>query len=398
MESLSTIAIVSVLISISPYLSNITKIPVAVVEMSLGAFAVLFGLFGESDMLAIVGKVGFLYLMFLAGMEVDLRSLAKMEKSLIRRAIRYFFILYSISFAIYFYSDLPIIYFIALPVVSLGMIMALIRDYGKEHEWVKLALILGIFGEIVSITALVILDGVLKHGISYEFWNAMFTLTAVTIGVTLFFKAIKILFWWFPEVKMYIMPFEDSKNQDIRFSMTLFFIMISIMLFLELEMVLGAFLAGVFISTFFEHKKELPKKLSTFGFGFLVPIFFIHIGSTLDLVVIATDMDIVLKSFMIVASMVMMHLICSNLVFARKLGPLNSNLLGLSLSMPLTFLVAVATIGYNTQSITREDYYAFITAAMLEAIVIMIGIKIITTVSSKIKARRKKSVENSCQI
>jgi len=398
MENISTIAFIAVLISISPYISNATKIPIAVIEMSLGAIAALFGLFTESHMLETIAKVGFLYLMFLAGMEVDLKSLIQMERSIIKKAAKYFILLYGISLSVFLYAGLPTIYIIALPVVSLGMIMALIKDYGKSHEWIKLALILGIFGEIVSITALVILDGILKHGIGAEFYASMLMLILVVIGVALFFRAIKILFWWFPEFKVHIMPFEDSKNQDIRFSMTLFFIMIALMFYIELEMVLGAFIAGMIISTFFEHKKELPEKLSAFGFGFLVPIFFIYIGSTLDLEIIATDIKIVEKSLMIMASMIMMHLICSNLVFAKKIGPLNANLLGLSLSMPLTFLVAIATIGFNTKTITQEDYYAFITAAMLEAIVIKIGVKIIYTLSIAIKKRKSKKEGMSCTI
>ncbi len=37
------------------------------------------------------------------------------------------------------------------------------------------------------------------------------------------------------------------------------------------------------ISAFFHHEKELEEKMSSLGFGFLVPLFFIHVGASFDL-------------------------------------------------------------------------------------------------------------------
>jgi hypothetical protein len=49
----------------------------------------------------------------------------------------------------------------------------------------------------------------------------------------------------------------------------------------------------------------------------------------------------------------------------------------LSLSMPLTLLVAVATIGYHTEYITILNYYSLILAAILEILIAMSAIKIL---------------------
>ena len=59
--------------------------------------------------------------------------------------------------------------------------------------------------------------------------------------------------------------------------------MIGIVQILELETVLGAFLAGMILSTYFHYQKGLSEKLNDFGFGFFIPLFFIYVGSTLDL-------------------------------------------------------------------------------------------------------------------
>jgi hypothetical protein len=47
--------------------------------------------------------------------------------------------------------------------------------------------------------------------------------------------------------------------------------------------------------------------------------------------------------------------------------------------MPLTLLIAVTTIAYNNHSITQEYYYAFILAAILEVLLVMVVIRILTS-------------------
>ncbi|MFA4762949.1 cation:proton antiporter, partial [Helicobacter pylori] len=89
-------------------------------------------------------------------------------------------------------------------------------------------------------------------------------------------------------------------NQDVRFSLMLFFSLVAIVVWLKIEMVLGAFLAGLVVSTFFPHKSELIHKLNDVGFGFFVPLFFIHVGSTLDLKLVFLNPHLILQGILIV--------------------------------------------------------------------------------------------------
>ena len=45
--------------------------------------------------------------------------------------------------------------------------------------------------------------------------------------------------------------------------------------------------------------------------------------------------------------------------------------------MPLTFMVAVATLGYDAKAITHDEYYAFIVASMGSGIFLMLLIKVL---------------------
>lgn len=376
MSNSGVIVTLSLLIMLSPFLSRVIKIPVVVVEILLGSIAAYFGLLVENELFKIIAKVGFLYLMFLAGMEVNLKEFGFAKSSLLRRTIVYFTMLYGCSFGLYMYFDLSAVYLVAFPIFSLGMLMALVKEYGKHQPWLALALNIGIIGELVSIMALTVLSGGLEYGYNQEFAITLGGLFAFLVGFVLFFRGIRILFWWYPGLKTLIMPHEDGKDQDIRFSMALMFILVAGMLYLKIDVVLGAFLAGTFIATYFKHKTELPEKLSSFGFGFLVPIFFIHVGSTVALEAF-TDVKILQMAFLIASAIIGIRLISSFVAYAGYLGFKNTILFSLSDSMPLTFTVAIATLGYQANAINHDEYYAFIVASMGSGIFLMILIKIL---------------------
>jgi Kef-type K+ transport system membrane component KefB len=171
------------------------------------------------------------------------------------------------------------------------------------------------------------------------------------------------------------MPKDDHLEQDIRISMMIFFIMIALMLYLHLEVALGAFIAGSFVASFFHHNKDLPSKLEHFGFGWLVPIFFIWVGSTFDLFSLFID-NILTTALLIVFTMIIIRAI-SSLVFIKYYSFKTSMLIALSHSMPLTLLIAVATLAYQNHSISEFYYMVFILASLLEVLISMILIKVI---------------------
>lgn len=376
MSNTVVIITLSLLVLMSPFLSRVSKIPVVVVEILLGCLAGYFGFLVENEMFKIIAKVGFLYLMFLAGMEVNLKEFGFAKSSLLRRTIIYFTMLYACSLTLFLYFNLSPVYLVAFPIFSLGMLMALVKEYGKNQPWLALALNIGIIGELVSIMALTILSGGLEYGYTREFAFKLGGLFAFLIGFVLFFRGMRILFWWYPGLKTLIMPHDDGKDQDVRFSMALMFIMVAAMLYLKIDVVLGAFLAGTFVSAYFKHKTELPEKLSSFGFGFLVPIFFIHVGSTLALEAFTDPRTLGLALF-IAGAIIGIRLLSSFVAYSGYLGVKNTILFSLSDSMPLTFTVAIATLGYEADAITHNEYYAFIVASMGSGILLMITIKIL---------------------
>ena len=375
-HDISIITTLSLIIFISPLISNLIKIPIVPIEIFLGSVAVSSGFIYPNHIFEVVAELGFLYLMFLAGLEVDLKSLLKVSSDIFQKSFLYSIALYSFAFLFSWIFGLSKIFIVTLPLISIGLLATLKKEYGQQ-KWLELAFTVGLIGEIISIVVLATVSAGLEYGISTQFYESLFLLGVVFLVMIALYNIFHNLIWWYPELKTYLMPKKSNQEQDIRFSMSIFFVMIAVMLYLHLEVVLGAFIAGVFIRTFFEHNKELPSKLEHFGFGWLVPIFFISIGASFELKSLFLP-NLIEVSLLITFGMIFIRVISSLTFFSKSLGLKDSFLMALSHSMPLTLLIAVATLALKHNSISEFYYYAFILSAIFEVIISMIVINIIS--------------------
>jgi len=373
--SITIILALSLLIWSSPFIAKILRIPTPAVEIILGSLVAYFGFIGHNEYFDLVAEVGFLYLMFLAGMEVDLKQITQSPRHVIRRSVLFLGLMILISVSTGFLFDLNPIVIISMPLISIGLLASLSKTYGKTQPWIHLAMIAGVLGEILSIAALTIFDAASTTGFNIALVAKIGYLALFLLVIYLLYRSLHLLFWWFPELKSILIPKLDTSDQDVRLSMALFFIMIAVMLYLKLELALGAFIAGVAISAFFHHEKKLEEKMSSLGFGFLVPLFFIHVGASFDLESLKVD-GVVSGALLITALMILSRILAA-VTLKPVSGAKNALLVALALSMPLTLLVAVATIGYETKLLDLLSYYQLILASIFEILVAMITIKIL---------------------
>ncbi|SFV67493.1 NA+/H+ antiporter (napA), putative [hydrothermal vent metagenome] len=375
-NSVVYIVTLSLILVLSPHLSRFLRLPTAPIEIIIGSLLASIGVISAYETyFSLLAEVGFLYLMFLAGLEVNLKGILKMPKIYIIQSFYFLLILWilAIIFGLIFNLDTMLI--VILPLISIGLLATLSKEYGKDVDWIKIAFLVGTIGEVVSITALTISEASNTLN-SYEELIYKISLLLVFLGVVLLLYALlRILFWWYPEFKNILMPPQDIQYQDLRLAIGLFFIMIAIMKQLHLELAFGAFIAGLFISTFFHYKKKLEDKISSFGFGFLVPIFFIHVGTSFNL------KNILIPEVLLQTAILLIIMFAIRILSAYTLSFLvdkrNAVLTAFALSMPLTLMIAVATIGHEKDMIAEFDYYAVILASLLEVIISMIAIKII---------------------
>ncbi|CAA6820772.1 MAG: NA+/H+ antiporter (napA), putative [uncultured Sulfurovum sp.] len=378
-ENIGSILAISLVLVLSPHFSRLFRLPTAPIEIILGSILAILGVIQiDNENFSLIAHVGFLYLMFLAGLEVNLKSIFKMPRIYIIQSIYFLIIMWVLAVVFGILTDLDAVLIIILPLISIGILATLSKEYGKEEPWIKIAFLVGTIGEVLSIIALTIFEASSTVSEFEELFSKLALLLIFLGAIWALYIFFKTLFWWYPELKTVLMPSSktvDGKYQDLRLAMGIFFIMISIMLKLHLEVAFGAFIAGVFIATFFHHKKELEEKMSSFGFGFLVPIFFIYIGASFDL------NNIFVPEVLITTSILLSGMFAIRIIAAFTLSFITEKrqalLIGLALSMPLTLMIAVATIANEHGSIGRYDYYAVILASLLEVIISMIIIKVL---------------------
>ena len=384
-SSVTLLITISLIIIFSPFIAKILRLPTTPIEIILGSILSYFGFIHDAHLFEIVAEFGFLYLMFIAGTEINLKDIVKIPFHIMKRVVFYLLFLYFFSMIFTLYFGLGNIFMVLLPLISVGLIATLSKEYGKK-PWLELSMTVGAIGEVVSIAILTITSAALESGVGMGLVKTVFSLALFLFFMFILFRAMELLFWWYPKISTLLMPHEDNQEQDIRLSMGIFFLLIGAMLYLHLELAFGAFLAGVFIPTFFRHKHQLPEKLASYGFGFLIPLFFIHIGTSFHLDAFAIE-GLVEKALSIAFVMIAMRVVAA-LVFMKKVGVMGSVLLGLSHSMPLTLLIAMATLAYHAHSIDILHYYAFILAALMQVIFVMVSIKLINFLKHSQRAKK----------
>ena len=87
MDDAVLIVTLSLIIIFSPFFAKRYKVPTTPVEIILGALFGYVGLLHHSNYFELVAEVGFLYLMFLAGMEVDLKQITGSSKKVINASV-----------------------------------------------------------------------------------------------------------------------------------------------------------------------------------------------------------------------------------------------------------------------------------------------------------------------
>jgi Kef-type K+ transport system membrane component KefB len=155
----------------------------------------------------------------------------------------------------------------------------------------------------------------------------------------------------------------DSSILPVRISILLLLLLTSVADKLGMEMVLGAYTAGMVISSLTK-VTILQYRLTSIGSGFFIPLFFITSGIEFDLTGLVTSP----------ASLARLILFCAGFLFVRILPVLlykrvlpERDLLPLALfsSTTLPLVVAVTYLGERTGDMLPENASALVGAAVI---------------------------------
>jgi CPA2 family monovalent cation:H+ antiporter-2 len=148
---------------------------------------------------------------------------------------------------------------------------------------------------------------------------------------------------------------------------TLIILLVAISETVGAENILGAFLAGVLVSLL-SPNQELVHKLDSFGYGFLIPIFFVMVGVDLDIWQLFGD-----PKMLMLIPLLLLALLISKLipVALLKIWYDTKTVLaaGFLLTSTLSLVIAAATIGERMGVITSELSGTLILVAVISCVI-----------------------------
>ncbi len=364
------------------------RLPVVVGEILAGILigSSVLGLVNDHDpVLDLLAEFGFVFLMFLSGMEIDFTSVGeighKVEKAQNSRSKKRNFwgplplgmigFLLTLSLSIFLGYGMvrlglarsPWMLALILSTTSLGVVLPVLKERGLSS---------GRYGQAILIAAL-IADFATMLLITIVVAEASQGLTLVILRLcelfVAFFLIYRLGFFFFIHLGIVKRAMEEITHATtqikVRASFTMMLIFVVLSEVLGTEIILGAFLAGAVISLLRTNEDaELTSQLEAIGFGFFIPIFFIKVGIDFDLTALfASPQSLLLVPLLLVAAFLVK--IVPMLLFRHSYSWRETLAAGTLLSARLSLIIAASAIGLRMGLVGESVNSAIILVAII---------------------------------
>lgn len=286
--------IVLAVILFAPLLLNRLKIPHIIGLIVAGVIIGPFGLniVDNDSSFAVFGQVGLLYLMFLAGLEIDMFHL----RLNLKRGIFFGILTLAVPLAAGVLTSVYLFNLDWSTSVLLGSMYAshtlLAYPVAARMGITRApAVLMAIVGTLIAVIgALVVLGVVVEGAESGEFRASGLLLLALRLG--LWAGALLLLY---PRVTRFFFKRYPDKVMQYVFVMVMVFLAAVTARLIGLEPVLGAFFAGLILNRYIPAASPLMSSIEFVGNAIFIPYFLIGVGMMINLGVIA-DLDTIAMS------------------------------------------------------------------------------------------------------
>jgi Kef-type K+ transport system membrane component KefB len=233
--------------------------------------------FGES--IKLLSTAGLLYLMFLAGLELNSRDLMRnRNKSLVFGALTFF---------------IPLIlgFFVAHFLLSYSLLASLlIASMFSTHTLISYpiasrlgitrseAVTITIGGTIITDTAVLVLLAFISAATDGSFTLMFWIRMILSLSVFSF-----LILWGVPKISVWFFKnLEGESGSQYIFVLAILYISGLLARAAGIEPIIGAFLAGLAMNKLIPHTSALMNRISFIGNNFFIPIFLISVGLMVD--------------------------------------------------------------------------------------------------------------------
>jgi len=161
-----------------------------------------------------------------------------------------------------------------------------------------------------------------------------------------------------------------SAQLPVRIAVLLLALMVLLAGQLGLDVLLGAFTAGIVLRLAFssEQREELEPRLSGIGFGFFIPVFFIVSGMRFDVDGLVSSPNVVMRVPLFLALFLAVRGLPALWMYRKALGPSARTALAFLQATALPLVVVITEIGRSTDNMKPENATALVGAAMLSVL------------------------------
>lgn len=339
-------SLVLFIILFAPILLSKIKVPhiigLIIAGMVVGPYGL--NLLRRDSSIVLFGTVGLLYIMFIAGLEIDMGEFKKNTKKIIFFGLTTFFLPLIVgSLASHFvlgYSYLTSILLASMFSTHTLVSYPIASRYGvAKNKAVMLTIGGTMITDIFALLILAIVAGVAKGDVSNAFW--------VQLGVSSIVFVL-IVFLVFPiMIRWFFKRFEDSISQYI-FVLAMVFLASFLAEAAGIEAIIGAFFSGLVLNKFVPASSPLMNRIDFVGNALFIPFFLIGVGMLVDVSVLVKGWGALrVAGVIVVVAMVTKYLAA---LITRKTLRLSKDegmmIFGLSSSHAAATL-AIILVGYN---------------------------------------------------
>lgn len=310
---LLSLVIVVVCAFLTPILLNrlrINFLPVVVAEILMGIIVgkSLFNWVDRTAMLNMLSTLGFIFLMFLSGLEIDFKafkSSSKQKKAkqkepnpIVISSIIFTGILILSIIAAYLFKwagiiDDVLLMVIIISTISLGVVVPTLKEMNIMQTTIgQIILLVAVIADLATILMLTL------YGTLYAEGDSPIWLIGILIVFTGLFYITGKNFKKAPFLEKLM---AGTTQIGIRAVFALIILLVALAEGVGAENILGAFLAGCVVSLL-GPDKDMVNKLDSFGYGFFIPMFFIMVGVDLDIPALFKDPSgLIIIPFLLIA-------------------------------------------------------------------------------------------------
>ncbi|WP_144470176.1 monovalent cation:proton antiporter family protein [Bacillus safensis] len=385
--SVSSLVVVIIVAFFTPILLHRFKltIPVVVAEIIMGLIIGKSGLqlVVEHDAwLDTLSMLGFIFLMFLSGLEIDFSSFESKKKArelpnglkepnTFKAATIIFLGVFCMSFILSYafvlagFIQNAFLMTLIISTISLGVVVPTLKEEKLMQTNIgQIILLVAVIADLVTMILLAVFSSIYGDGTG----NMWLLLLLFAAGILLY------LFGRVFKTKSIFQSMSKGTVQiGTRAIFTLIIVLVALSESLGAENILGAFLAGVLVSLL-SPNKELVQQLDSFGYGFLIPIFFVMVGVDLNIWALFKDPTIMIMIPLLFIALLMSKLI--PILYLKKWYDMKKVIgSGFLLTSTLSLVIAAATIGERLGVIDHKMSGALILVAVLTSILTPVWFK-----------------------